>query len=49
MNSANIRGILIFVVILIALNFVFGLHISIVGSLLLTVILNVALNAFMRR
>ena len=38
----------VFVAVLIALNLVFQLHISIIGSLLLTVLLSVVFN-FIRR
>ena len=48
--SRNLRSLLIFVLILVALNFVlgemgYGIHISIIGSLILTVVVSLVMNA----
>ncbi|MEM7435015.1 MAG: hypothetical protein AAF436_07675 [Myxococcota bacterium] len=48
--SRNIRSLVIFVLVLIALNFVlgemgYGIHISIIGSLVLTFIVSLVMNA----
>ncbi|MEM7135720.1 MAG: hypothetical protein AAF500_04025 [Myxococcota bacterium] len=48
--SRNIRSLVIFVLILVALNFVLGemgyeIHISIIGSLILTFVVSLVLNA----
>lgn len=48
MNATYLRHIVIFVVALILLNLFFHLHISIIGSLLLTLLLNFAFNFFDR-
>ena len=40
-----LKELIIFVIVLIALNFFFHLHISIIGSLILTVILSFAFGA----
>ncbi len=44
MDKVALRNLLIFVFILMALNFFLGLHISIIGSLLLTIILSLVLG-----
>lgn len=49
MDKTYIRHIVIFVVVLILLNFFFHLHISVIGSVLLTIGLNFAFNYFSRR
>ncbi|WP_218932869.1 hypothetical protein [Roseimaritima multifibrata] len=49
MNATYARHLVIFVVILIALNFLFQWHISIIGSLLLTLGLNFAFSFFDNR
>ncbi|QDV85830.1 hypothetical protein [Stieleria magnilauensis] len=49
MNKTYFRHLAIFVAILIALNFLFQWHISIIGSLLLTIGLNFAFNLFSNR
>ena len=46
MNKTYVRQILIFVAALVLLNLVFHLHISIIGSVLLTIALNFAFNYF---
>ncbi len=43
----NVFGhLLVFIAVMLALNFVFHLHISIIGSLVLTLGLNIAFRAF---
>lgn len=49
MNSNLLQQLAIFVVVLIALNFFFHLHISIIGSLVLTLVLSVVFNAMQNR
>lgn len=49
MNLYYLRHLAIFVVVLIALNFLFHLHIAILGSLALTVLLTWAFNVLQRR
>lgn len=49
MNFRSILPIAIFVVAIVLLNFFFQLDISIIGSLVLTVVLNLVLNLFARR
>ena len=49
----NLQSLVVFVVILVSLNFVlsefdYGVHISIVGSVLLTLIVSFAMNALSR-
>ena len=46
LDKNTLRNLLIFVVVLMALNFVFGLHISIIGSLVLTIVLSLVLSRF---
>lgn len=48
--SGTVRSLIIFVLILVALNFIlgemgYGIHISIIGSLVLTVIVSLVMNA----
>lgn len=48
--SASIRSLIIFVLILVALNFVlgemgYGIHISIIGSIVLTLVVSLVMNA----
>ena len=52
--SRNALSLVVFVLILIALNFLlgemgYGLHISIVGSLLLTLVVWIVMSMFSRR
>ena len=49
MNRSYVWQLALFVLILIGLNFFFRLHISIIGSLVLTVVLSFAFSAFRRR
>lgn len=49
MDRAVVLHLAVFIGILLALNLLFGLHISILGSLALTLVLNVALRAFSSR
>ena len=44
MNKNVLLHLAVFVVVLIALNFFFHLHISIIGSLVLTVVLNLVMR-----
>lgn len=49
MNKTYVRHLVIFVLVLIALNFFFGgygLHISIIGSLVLTIVLGFLFSMF---
>ncbi len=46
MNKNAIRQLVVFVLILVTLNIFFHLHISIIGSLLLTLGLNVVMRMF---
>jgi len=49
MNADYIRHLIIFVLVLVALNFVFGndgLHTSIIGSVVLTVVLGFLFSLF---
>ena len=46
MNRNAMRQLVVFVAVLIALNFFFHLHISIIGSLLLTFGLNFVMGLF---
>lgn len=46
MDKNVIGHLLVFIAVLLALNFFFHLHISIIGSLVLTVGLNIAFRAF---
>ncbi|MEM8678079.1 MAG: hypothetical protein AAGF97_01885 [Planctomycetota bacterium] len=46
MDKNVIFNLAIFIGLLLALNFFFHLHISIVGSLVLTIVLNLAFGAF---
>ena len=46
MNRNVLLHLAVFVVVLIALNFFFHLHISIIGSLALTVVLNLVMRLF---
>ena len=48
MNKNVLFHLVVFVALLIALNFFFHLHISIIGSLVLTAVLNVAMQLFYR-
>ncbi len=48
MNKNLVWQLVIFVAILLALNAIFELHISILGSLLLTVVLSFAFSFFRR-
>ena len=49
MDRNVVLHLAVFVGLLLALNLLFGLHISILGSLALTLVLNVALRAFSPR
>lgn len=49
MQTRYLWHLAIFVGILILLNFFFQLHISIIGSLVLTVVLTLAFNFFQKR
>ncbi len=49
MDKTYIRHLAIFVAVLLLLNLFFQLHVSIIGSLLLTVGLNFAFNYFSSR
>lgn len=49
MNRSYVWQLVVFVLILIGLNFFFGLHISIIGSLVLTLGLSFLFSAFRRR
>ncbi len=49
MNKKMLWQLVAFVVILIVLNALFALHISIIGSVALTVVLTLAFNIFNRR
>lgn len=49
MNKTYIRHVGIFIGVLLLLNLFFHLHISIIGSLLLTIGLNLAFNFFSNR
>jgi hypothetical protein len=49
MNKSYIWQLAVFVLVLIGLNFFFRLHISIIGSLLLTVGLSVLFSLFRKR
>ncbi len=49
MDKTSIRHLAIFIVVLLLLNMFFHLHISIIGSLLLTIGLSFAFNYFDRR
>lgn len=44
MNKKQLRNLLVFVVLMVALKYLFGLRISIIGSLLLTVALSFILS-----
>lgn len=44
MNKSVIRQLVVFVLVLVLLNFFFHLHISIIGSLLLTLGLNLVMR-----
>lgn len=49
--SRNVQSLLIFVAILVVLNFLldevdYGIHISIVGSVVLTLVVSFVMNAF---
>ena len=52
--SRYLQSLLVFVAILVVLNFVFsefeyGIHISVVGSIVLTVIVSLVMNMFSNR
>lgn len=49
MNKTYLRHIVIFLIALLLLNYFFQLHISIIGSLLLTVGLNLVFGVFSKR
>lgn len=49
MNRSYVWQLAVFVLILIGLNFFFRLHISIIGSLVLTLVLSFVFSAFRRR
>lgn len=49
MNRSYLWQLAVFVLILIGLNFFFRLHISIIGSLVLTLALSFLFSAFRRR
>lgn len=49
MNRSYVWQLVVFVLILIGLNFFFGLHISIIGSLVLTLGLSFLFSALRRR
>ena len=46
MNKNVLLHLAVFVVVLLALNFFFHLHISVIGSLALTVVLNLVMRMF---
>jgi hypothetical protein len=49
MNKSFLWQLAVFVLILVGLNFFFRLHISVIGSLILTVGLTILFRAFQRR
>ncbi|TWT35404.1 hypothetical protein KOR34_02950 [Posidoniimonas corsicana] len=44
MNRSLVSQLVVFVLLLVALNFFFHLHISIIGSLVLTLVLSLAMR-----
>ena len=48
-NKNIIWQLVVFILVLVALNFFFQMHISIIGSLLLTVILSLVFNLIQTR
>jgi hypothetical protein len=49
MRRSYLGQLAVFVLVLIGLNFFFRLHISIIGSLILTVVLSLVFSSFRRR